>query len=73
MEALRLVQDDVRAEESLRARRQVLIAEKDLVLDEFHRGTLSMDAFNALLASVDARMATVESTPPNAEFDGQAR
>ena len=38
VEALRLERDDLRAEESIRARRQVLIAEKDAVLADFHSG-----------------------------------
>lgn len=61
VEALRLERDDLRAEESIRARRQVLIAEKDAVLADFHSGSLSAQAFNALLGSIDARLATLDA------------
>jgi len=61
VEALRLERDDLRAEEPIRARRQVLIAEKDAVLADFHSGSLSAQAFNALLGSIDARLATLDA------------
>jgi CPA1 family monovalent cation:H+ antiporter len=68
VEALRLEQDDLRAEESIRARRQVLNAEKDVLLADFHSGTLSTPAFNALVGSIDASLARldVETAPPDA-------
>jgi len=62
-EALRLEQDDLRAEESARARRQVLLAEKESVLGDFHRGTLSAEAYDRLIGTVDARLATLDARP----------
>jgi CPA1 family monovalent cation:H+ antiporter len=64
LEALRLEQEDLRAEESFRARRQVLLAEKASVLDDFHRGALSGEAHDALIAAIDARLGALESGPP---------
>jgi len=68
IEELRLKQDDLRAEESVRARRQALLAEKEAVLADFHLGLLSEEAERTLLASVDARLAELdpESQPSNA-------
>jgi Na+:H+ antiporter len=62
IEALRLEQDDLRAEESMRARRQVLLAEKASVLDDSHRGALSTEASESLLASIDARLGRLNGT-----------
>ena len=61
LEALRLEQDDLRAEESLRARREVLLAEKESVLADFHRGRLTAEAYNRLLGAVDARLAKLDA------------
>jgi CPA1 family monovalent cation:H+ antiporter len=63
MEALRVKQEDLQAEESIRARRQVLLAEKQTVLADFHLGVLSAEAERALLAAVDARLAGLEPGP----------
>ena len=60
-EALRLAQDDLRAEESDRARRHVLLAEKEQVLADFHRGTLTAEAYDRLLGAVDARLAELDT------------
>jgi CPA1 family monovalent cation:H+ antiporter len=67
VEALRVKQDDLRAEESVRARRQVLLAEKETVLADFHLGILSAEAERALLASVDARLAGLDTGPQLAD------
>ena len=61
VEALRLEQDDLRAEESVRARRQALLAEKASVLADFHRGTLTAEAYDRLLGAVDARLAKLDA------------
>jgi CPA1 family monovalent cation:H+ antiporter len=67
VEALRLEQDDLRAEEWIRARRRVLLAEKDAVLADFRHGTLSSEAYDALLGSIDARLSRLDgatASPP---------
>jgi CPA1 family monovalent cation:H+ antiporter len=72
VEALRLQQADLRAEESVRARRRVLMAEKDAVLADFHRGTLSSQAFTALLAGIDAGLTTLDVPSGGSAGDDQA-
>jgi hypothetical protein len=42
----------------------VLLAEKASVLDDFHRGALSGEAHDALIAAIDARLGALESGPP---------
>jgi Na+:H+ antiporter len=64
VETLQLAQDDLRAEESTLARRRVLLAEKEEVLADFHRGTLSAEAYDALLGSIDARLASLDAGEP---------
>ncbi len=64
VEALQLEQQDLRAEETTRAKRHVLLAEKEEVLEDFHRGTLSAEAYDALLAGIDARLARLDAGPP---------
>ncbi len=64
MEALRLEQDDLRAEEEVLARRRVLLAEKEELLADFHRGTLSAEAYEALLGSVDLRLSSLDAGEP---------
>ena len=71
VESLRLEQDDLRAEESLRARRRVLMAEKAAVLEDFHHGTLSVEASNALLGSIDARLAGLDVPPASSGRGGE--
>ncbi len=73
VEALQLAQDDLRAEEAVLARRRVLLVEKEEVLADFHRGTLSAEAYDALLGAIDARFATLEtgeSAPGTIEVPG---
>ena len=41
----------------------MLLAEKESVLDDFHHNTLSVEAFNALLGSIDARLAGLDVQP----------
>jgi hypothetical protein len=64
VEALRLDRDDLRVEESLRARRQVLLAEKESVLADFHRGTITAETYDRLLGAVDARLAKIATGTP---------
>jgi Na+:H+ antiporter len=59
VEALQLEQHDLRAEESVRAHRQALLAEKEALLANFRLGALSAEAYSALLARVDARLASL--------------
>jgi CPA1 family monovalent cation:H+ antiporter len=61
VEALQLEQEDLRAEEETRARRHVLLAEKEEVLNDYHRGTLTADAYEQLLGAIDARLSDVDS------------
>ena len=71
VEALRLEQDDLRAEESVRAHRQVLLAEKESVLTDFHRGTLSAEAYDALLGTIDARLAKLDTGSASSDKEDQ--
>jgi Na+:H+ antiporter len=64
VEDLQLHQEDLRAEEASRARRQVLLAEKEEVLSDYHRGTLAAEAYNSLLGAVDARLAALDRGEP---------
>jgi Na+:H+ antiporter len=59
VEALQLEQHELRAEESVRVHRQALLAEKEALLAELHLGALSTEAHGALLADVDARLASL--------------
>jgi Na+:H+ antiporter len=61
LDALQLEREDLRAEETARARRHVLVAEKEEVLEDFHRGTLSAEAYDTLLGAVDARLARLDA------------
>jgi CPA1 family monovalent cation:H+ antiporter len=70
VEALRVEQDDLRAEEAVRARRQVLLAEKESVLADFHRGTLNAEAYNRLLGAVDARLVKLDAGASSVEAEG---
>ncbi len=72
VEELRIEQEDLRAEEAMRARRQVLLAEKEEVLSDYHRGTLTADAYNTLLSGVDARLAAIDRGEPVTPRDDSA-
>lgn len=61
---LQLQQGELRAEETILARRRVLLAEKEEVLADFHRGTLSAEAYETLLGEIDARIASLDAGPP---------
>src|SRR5262249_19527968 len=65
VEALRLEQHDLRAEESVRVHRQALLAEKEALLADVRLGALSTEAHGTLLARVDARLASLgdQATP----------
>lgn len=67
VDALQLEQEDLHAEETARARRHVLLAEKEEVLRDFHRGTLSAEAYDALLGAIDARLVGLDAGPPPAD------
>jgi Na+:H+ antiporter len=72
VEALRLEQDDLRAEESVRARRQVLLVEKESVLADFHRGTLTAETYERLLGAVDARLAKLDAGVSSQDQKGES-
>ncbi|MGH7689319.1 MAG: cation:proton antiporter, partial [Gemmatimonadaceae bacterium] len=61
VEALQLAQEDLRAEEESRARRHVLLAEKEELLNDYHRGTLAGEAYQQLMGAVDARLARIDT------------
>jgi CPA1 family monovalent cation:H+ antiporter len=65
VEALRLEQRDLRAEELVRVHRQALLAEKEALLADVRLGALSAEAHFTLLTSVDARLAGLadQATP----------
>jgi len=67
VEALRLEQDDLRAEESTRARRQVLLAERASLRHDYHSGALSAEAYEMLMASIDARLARLDGSSNSTE------
>ena len=71
LETLQVEQEDLRAEEGKRARRHLLHVEKEEILSDFHHGTLSREAYDALLAGTDARLAKLdgggETEKPNPE------
>jgi CPA1 family monovalent cation:H+ antiporter len=70
-EALRVQEDDLRAEEYVRVRRQVLLAEKESVLADFHRGALTAEAYNRLLGAVDARLVKLDAGVASTEADSE--
>jgi Na+:H+ antiporter len=56
IDELHLKADDVRNEEFTRARRHLLLVEKDRVLEAFRLGTIGTETYEALLADIDARL-----------------
>jgi CPA1 family monovalent cation:H+ antiporter len=60
LQETRLAREELRAEELTRTRRHLLLVEKDRVIDEFRRGTLSQEGYERLLADVDARLLELE-------------
>lgn len=71
VEALQLERDELRTEEAALARRHVLLAEKEDVLAGLRRGTLSVEAYDALLATIDARIATLDAGKPASAERGE--
>ncbi|HEX5398932.1 MAG TPA: Na+/H+ antiporter [Verrucomicrobiae bacterium] len=61
MRELPLERQDIRDEEMLWARRRLLLAEKDEVINAFQHGILNLETYNQLLADVDARLLRIES------------
>jgi len=64
LDALHLGRQVLEAEELDWARRHLLLVEKNEVLDAFHRGVLSQEVEERLLADIDARLLRLESTDP---------
>jgi len=54
-------QREIRAEETQWARRHLLLAEKQEVIDAFHQGVLSQTVYEKLLGDIDARLLNLES------------
>ena len=68
IDELHLKADDVRDEELVRARRHLLLVEKDRVLEAFRLGTIGTETYEALLADIDARLVRPrgeEDEPPS--------
>jgi hypothetical protein len=61
LDALHVGQQALQAEELGWARRHLLLVEKNEVLDAYHRGVLSQDVEERLLADIDARLLRLES------------
>jgi CPA1 family monovalent cation:H+ antiporter len=57
---LRLARDELRHEEAHRARRHLLLVEKDRVIELFRRGTVGRETYERLLADIDARLLRLE-------------
>ena len=56
IDELHLAADEVRDEEFVRARRQLLLVEKDRILEAFRQGTIGPQTYESLLADIDARL-----------------
>jgi len=73
-----LKREDLRSEQLLWAWRRVLVAEKDEIIRALKQGVLNHEAYNQLLADVDARLLQVESgekpelSPPKDGDAGEA-
>ena len=67
---LHMEQTQIRAEEELRARRQLLLTEKDQVLRAFHDGLIGQEAFERLMVRVDADMQRLEIDEDTPESSG---
>lgn len=61
VDALQLEQTDLHAEEEARARRHVLLAEKEEVINDYRRGTLAAEAYEHLMGLIDARLSSIDS------------
>ncbi|MEJ2635494.1 MAG: Na+/H+ antiporter [Calditrichia bacterium] len=55
-------QEQLHDEELEWARRQLLLAEKNEVLEAFHRGVLSQEIYDRLLADIDARLLELDTS-----------
>jgi Na+:H+ antiporter len=52
---------EIHEEETQWARRHLLLAEKEEIIDAFHQGVLSQTVYEKLLADIDARLLNLES------------
>jgi CPA1 family monovalent cation:H+ antiporter len=59
--SLRIDRNQLRREEIQRARRELLLVERNHLLDSFHRGMLSQRVYERLLEDVDARLLQLET------------
>jgi len=58
---LHLARRELHEDEFRRLRRQLLLVEKENLVDNFHRGGVGREAFQRVLADIDARLLRVES------------
>jgi Na+:H+ antiporter len=65
--ALHLDQSELQDEEVRRARRHLLLVEKQEIIEAFHRGLLTQEAYEDLLAAIDARLARLDAGEPVVE------
>jgi CPA1 family monovalent cation:H+ antiporter len=70
---LHLERDELREEERQWVRRHLLTVEKEKVLEAFHQGVLGQDAYEHLLADIDARLLALESGEDDADGGQAAR
>jgi CPA1 family monovalent cation:H+ antiporter len=61
---LKIEQDELQEEERKWIRRHLLLVEKDRAMEAFHQGALGQDAYERLLADIDARLLAMESGEP---------
>lgn len=61
IEKLHLEREQLRLEELHQTRRHLLLVEKERVIEAFHRGTMSQETQERLLADIDARLLRLES------------
>lgn len=73
LDGLHLERQQLHAEELQWARRHLLLVEKGVVIDAFHRGLLSHAVHEKLLADIDAQLLRLESgvTDRSAEHGGE--
>jgi len=61
LEALELEKGELRTEESRGVRRQLLLAEKDYLIEALRKGMLPQDGFDQLASQLDAKLLGLES------------
>ena len=69
MSVFRSQAEKFRKEEMTWARRHLIRVEKQEIIDAYHRGLFSQDAYERLLADIDARLLQLESGEVPSEKD----